>query len=633
MAASTVYDIRLQYVMEDKATRPMRKLDAQLARTAKSAGGLGRTFRRMAAGVSAYFGIRAGVKHLIGFNANMEQAKIQMAGMIQLSTNMNTAASNTAAVKMVDTLQQKAKASVGTTKDMVDMASMITRPVLAAGLNMEQLANFTASAVVAAKAFGIEAGMAARDIESAMMGQLRSVDRFSRALLEPMGFVGDEGRKAFNELGAAARAAKLEEALGGPAIAAMAQAQAQSFSGVLSTFQDGLQMWLGSVGKPLFQEITAEIRTWNSWIEKNGDKMADTARAFGKGLVDGFRTVKSVIGFMVDHADLLMTVAKVWATVKIGQKIGGMADTLGHMAGGLARRAGGLGLMAGMDGAGLATAKFGVKLTSTVSKFASFIPAIGLAGLALKGIWDWYTSEDRARAKKINEEKGEALGKTAVFDPSKAMTTFTRLAGSQQTTDEQMRRFETLRADRLQSGRTGGAQGEELALLQTFKAQAQGMREFYQAISVETQKTGLIEDGNFSMLSGDLMAERIREQMGIGAGVKGIAGSHAEANIYSGLVEMNRALGNSSDRLGDWSSMMKGTFLPGSLAEGLRELAGLNKPAAEGGNKKDPEFKVTINRIEVQSDDPDRFVVGLTETVRDAVRNRSSAYETVMEGR
>ena len=184
MANSTVYEVRLAMVMEDKATKPMRRLDAQLAKTSKSAGGLGRQFKRLAAGAGAYFGIRAGVKHLIGFNASMEQAKIQMTGMIQLSTRMDQAAASSQAIKLVDTLQQKAKLSVGTTKDMVDMASLITRPVLAAGIGMDKLADFTAQAVVASRAFGIESGMAARDIEAALMGQLRSVDRFSRALLE-----------------------------------------------------------------------------------------------------------------------------------------------------------------------------------------------------------------------------------------------------------------------------------------------------------------------------------------------------------------------------------------------------------------------------------------------------------------
>jgi hypothetical protein len=252
MANSTVYDIRLRYMLEDKATKGLNSMDRQLRKTAKSTGFLAKGFGRMAAAAGAAFGVRAAAKSLIGFNAEMEQSKIQIQGMLTLGGKMGTAMANTKATALFKDLQMHAKASVGTTKDMVDMAAMITRPVMAAGLGMKDLGNFTAQAVVASKAFGIQSDMAARDIESAMMGQLRSVDRFSRNLLEPLGFVGEEGRKVFNELGASARAAKLKEALASPAIAEMAKQQANSFDGVLSTFQDGLQMALGAVGKPLW---------------------------------------------------------------------------------------------------------------------------------------------------------------------------------------------------------------------------------------------------------------------------------------------------------------------------------------------------------------------------------------------
>jgi hypothetical protein len=44
-------------------------------------------------------------------------------------------------------------------------------------------------------------------------------------------------------------------------------------------------------------------------------------------------------------------------------------------------------------------------------------------------------------------------------------------------------------------------------------------------------------------------------------------------------------------------------------------------PLAEGTSKKPPEYKVTINRVEVASDDPDRFVAGLVD-IADKALNR-----------
>ncbi len=50
------------------------------------------------------------------------------------------------------------------------------------------------------------------------------------------------------------------------------------------------------------------------------------------------------------------------------------------------------------------------------------------------------------------------------------------------------------------------------------------------------------------------------------------------------------------------------------------------------GKAKKPSVKVTINRIEVQSDDPDRMAFGLVEAFRDAARNPSHAFDTLREG-
>lgn len=51
---------------------------------------------------------------------------------------------------------------------------------------MAELRDITAGATVAAKAFGIEAEVAALDIEQALAGNLTKEERFSRALREPM---------------------------------------------------------------------------------------------------------------------------------------------------------------------------------------------------------------------------------------------------------------------------------------------------------------------------------------------------------------------------------------------------------------------------------------------------------------
>jgi hypothetical protein len=45
-----------------------------------------------------------------------------------------------------------------------------------------------------------------------------------------------------------------------------------------------------------------------------------------------------------------------------------------------------------------------------------------------------------------------------------------------------------------------------------------------------------------------------------------------------------------------------------------------------------PNVNITIQRIEVQSDDPDRYAFGLVEAFRDAVKNPSAAVRAIREG-
>jgi hypothetical protein len=45
-----------------------------------------------------------------------------------------------------------------------------------------------------------------------------------------------------------------------------------------------------------------------------------------------------------------------------------------------------------------------------------------------------------------------------------------------------------------------------------------------------------------------------------------------------------------------------------------------------------PKVNITVQRIEVQSDDPDRMAFGLIESFRDAAKNPSSAVASLREG-
>lgn len=347
MAISTIYDVRVRLMMTDKGSKALlgqlRKVQALRAEmqgatrdASRMSTGLGGSFGRIAALAGGAFGFSKAKEALIDFNSGLEQGRINIAGMLSQATGQEFGKSMSQATALVGKLQIRARDSIGTTEEMVQMAAMIARPLNAAGMGMKDLEDFTASAVVASKAFGIAPDMAARDIEAALMGQLRSVDRYSRALLESKAFggkyVGEEGRARFNALSGAERASEYRKAQTTGGIADMAKAQGQTFAGVTSTLKDQLQIAAGKIGLPLFKAIGAEIKNWNKWIDANGAKIAEFSQKASQGLMEALRMAKSAAGFIVKHKDLLLALAKAWAAGKVvGVLTRGAAD-LGRMA-------------------------------------------------------------------------------------------------------------------------------------------------------------------------------------------------------------------------------------------------------------------------------------------------------------
>lgn len=384
----TTYLVETRYVVDDRRAKGgLGGIAKEADRAARSSDFLKRSLLGVGAAVVGGSIFGAAKKGLIDFGSSMEQARIQMAGMIQLNKGGDWTKNLRTANDLVGQLQVRARASVGTTKDFVDMASMITRPVMAAGLGMKDLENFTASAVVASKAFGIEAGMAARDIEAALMGQFHSVDRFNRALLDPMGFGGEQGREKFNAMSAQDRAATMRQALANPAITQMAQAQANTWEGVTSTFKDHLQMALQKVGLPLMKQLTAEVQNWSKWIEKNPDKIKAWAKDFGSALVTGFNALKTGIGFLVTHKDAILAIAKAVLVWKGVSAIGGLAGGFSKGAGKMSPWLEGMRSMPSMN-QGLAAstsslATFSQKVGGTIPFLTGMIGGLGALGIAV----------------------------------------------------------------------------------------------------------------------------------------------------------------------------------------------------------------------------------------------------------
>jgi len=255
---------------------------------------------RIGAGIVAYLGFRSAKESLIDFNSSIEDTKNQIAGMLALSKKTSLTDELANADALYASLQKRAASLPGTTAEYARMAGMIAQPLIDAKLSMQDLEDLTVSAVVAAKALGVNAEVAARDIDQALRGQFHGVDQLTGKLLGSTGFKGEAGRAKFNALPEAQRAQRLKAALTQPQIAQLAAAQGNTFSGVTSTLQDTVQQFFGKVGLPLFRALTEQVKQLNAWFDKNRETIGRVAAVVGGVLAKAFAVAQLVVGKVVE---------------------------------------------------------------------------------------------------------------------------------------------------------------------------------------------------------------------------------------------------------------------------------------------------------------------------------------------
>lgn len=632
MSYETVYSVRIKYAVDGRGATGVRGLTNEVRTLGREAGRVTGLFHRMGGAVAGYFGARAATKALLGFNATAQDAKVQIAGMLALAKQTNLSDEAGRAERLYGRLQQRAKELPGSTADYVQMAGMLAQPITDAGLGMKDLEDLTVNATVAAKALGYAWDLAGRDIDQALRGQFHSTDPFAGKVLGSIGYKGEEGRKRFNELDASQRAAELKRALMQKQWTQLAAAQANTFNGVLSTLQDTIAQFGGKVGAPLFKAITAELKRWNTWLDDNEAKVDAFAQKLADGLVTGFRAVKDAVGYLVDHADTLLMIAKAWAAVKIGNMIGGGIAGLGNSIGGLL--AGGGGAMGFAGKAGLAGQALGF-------------------GYAIGTIFNDATGASAALADGLAHMTGKVDATTDKYN---------LLMRSMQSFDEAL--VDT--KQRLKQGKVAGAAGtEQAARLQTMEdiagRQAQVLLEANQISGgvgpfsrAEMQRIALQRSGLFD-------DDEIRDAIGKGL----ITYRSSVLDKQDAFRQRREAATITADRA--WEQLPadikenvdKQTVLANLMIETLRAMPTLknqgdfvsaielNRQAVEhalaasgydpnspkrGIASKGTNVNVTISRIEVQSDDPDRYAFGLVEAFRDAVKNPSAAVRAIREG-
>jgi hypothetical protein len=542
MAITTEYHVSLKYLMDNRAAaQGAQQLSRHLRDTEQASSSLKSSLLGIGAALVGYIGFHQASKSLIDFNSGLEQAQIQMAGLMAQAGRGTYTSNLEAAATLVRQMQIDSRASVGTTQEFVAMASMLVQPLTMAGASLENIRDMTRESVVASKAMGIAADVAARDVDQAVRGMYRSVDQFSGKLLTPLGYGGEEGRRRFNALTMQQRFAELQRALSTDAIQAMAKGQEGSYAGVMSTFVDITQMTLGRVGMPLFKRLTEELKSWNRWLIANEDRVNHIADVLGTKILQAAISFRDAILWAAEH---WKSIAATWAMLK----------GAGYLAS-LSAAGGGAGAAGGAAGAAMG---FGGKAAS-VSIIAAAV-YIGATELA-----QWI---DRRQDRQL-----ESAG-----------------------------RFDSSVLGPLQAARSGLNGKSARALLEMGRMQGW------------VNDKGAINTGMVSAGIDEMMGET-RKRF-----VEGLGMPYNARNTYTDAIAAETV-----KQLTQW------------VAEGMAYSKqhevnmSMGSPDTSTAASKGIKVNVTIHRLEVASDDPDRWAVGFTDWVANVARNPTNAMHTIRE--
>jgi hypothetical protein len=237
-------------------------------------------------------------KHFIDFNSNIEQSVISLAAVQKMFKGTEWGESMATAGKLVEHYQEVAKASVGETKDFIEMHKSIAASAYQAGANLEDLKEITRGAVIASSAMGESAIVSAMDVKQALSKGVSVRDRFMVNLL-----AAEKVTTArFNAMSKQDRVATLKKALTADWIKDASKQMEGSWAGVTSTMKDTISITLGKVGLPLFKSMTAEVAKWNKYLSDPNNAMfalvSRNVSEFGAAFKMVASTASAVVGLL-----------------------------------------------------------------------------------------------------------------------------------------------------------------------------------------------------------------------------------------------------------------------------------------------------------------------------------------------
>lgn len=348
MADTTLYDVMVRYRIGDEARVKLGGIADAAAGAERSMGRLGSSMMTLGSLALGGAGLMGAKKAFIDFNSTIEQSKLTIASVDKMFSNRTFEQSTVVAEQFFDRYQVAAQKSTATTEEFLQMHSQLGPSLMRLGATQEQIFNTVKGSVIAAPTLGFRPEVAAMDIRSMLVGNVQQRDLFAKTLLDSIGV----GVEQFNEKAKRDPRYALQivnKALTQEAIQDAASAMEGSFAGVASTLKDTLEILGGKVGKPLFSAITAELANVNKYMADNAGEIERMAKAFGGGMVEGFRTVGSFLQILAENKESLIAIAGLYAGF---QGVSMASSALGGLQAALT----GLSVSASLGGASMASA-------------------------------------------------------------------------------------------------------------------------------------------------------------------------------------------------------------------------------------------------------------------------------------
>lgn len=611
---STVYDVKVRYALDDKAKKGVEGIGVAADKSANKASSLKGAL--MALGGAAVLG--KAKDFFIDFNSEIEQMKIGMTTILNMQLKTPWADARKEADGLFKTFQQLAKASPATTKDFMEMATAISPMVALAGGGTDKIAKLSAGAVTAGLATGTRADVAANDVKQMLAGTLGVKDLMANQLLGSQGI----DTKTFNAMSAKDRAKKTEELLDQPALKKAADEFGKTFAGETSTFKDQLQIALGEVGMPLMQQMTSEVKRWNDWITKHPATIAKIQATLSGMLKDSFTFIKDSVGWLVEHRETIMSIAKVFLVFKGTQMATGL---ISNFARGISDFVSGLkNNTSAMTGAFGASGEGGSGFLGGIAKvgkgFLGLLPAIGALTAVLFEAGSWI-KDNVLHLGEQNRKKNQASTAKDIEEFANSHDDLTQLikenatAFSNKDKEAAMAKFS--------DPNVIGPMLRNLSGVRQVSKQDFISRGLNAAMPKTASNLTLADyESGGSRRSGYDIARGLEGFLGSGViNAQDLKGESLDTakHMLDALVAIQSYM-DPMKREEIWRAAFDPAYQPIVTDKGWG-----------GGNTK-PEVNVTIQKVEVASEDPDRFVFGLVQIAHDAVKHSTQSKNAIAGG-